>query len=80
MMKDHYQWLGDPWSGVSPPNFLGNGSTNFSDQMLAHATNGYPYGCPWDMNEVRLTNSLGRLITDAVNNQTNVSISVDWET
>src|SRR5438045_5187517 len=53
MWKDHYQWLGDPWSGILPPDFLGNGSTNFCDQILAHATKGYPYGCPSDTSKVR---------------------------
>ena len=79
MWKDHYQWVGDPWGGVLPPDFLGNGSTNFCDQLLAHATNGYPLACPWDANEIRLTNSLAGLITQAVNNQTNNPISVDWD-
>jgi gamma-glutamyltranspeptidase/glutathione hydrolase len=78
MWKDHFQWLGDPWSGILPPDFLGNGSTNFCDQMLAHATNGYPYACPWDTNEVRLTNSIASSITQAVNNETNVPILVHW--
>ena len=77
--KDNYQWFGDPLSGVTPPDFLGNGSTNFCDQILAHATNGYPSASLWDTNEIRLTNSLARAITDAVNNQTNVAISVDWD-
>jgi gamma-glutamyltranspeptidase len=79
MWKDHYQWLGDPWSGIVPPDFLGNGSTNFCAQMLAHATNGYPQGCPWDPNELPLTNSQAASIAQAVNNQTNISIAVDWE-
>jgi gamma-glutamyltranspeptidase/glutathione hydrolase len=77
--KENYQWFGDPLSGVLPPDFLRNGSTNFCDQILAHATNGYSSACPWDANEIRLTNSLARLITDAVNNQTNLAISVDWD-
>ena len=77
--KEHYQWLGDPWSGVLPPNILGNGSTNFCDQLLAHVTNGYPNACPWDTNEIRITNSLVNAIIGAVNNQTNIAISVDWD-
>ncbi len=79
MWKDHFQWIGDPWGGVLPPDFLGNGSTNYCDQMLAHATNGYTHGCAWDTNEVRITNSLANSVTDSVNNQTNVTISVDWD-
>lgn len=78
MWKDHYQWLGDPWSGVSPPDFLGNGSTNFCDQILAHATRGYSSGCPWDPNETRLTNSLAGSVLQAVNGATNVPIQVHW--
>ena len=78
-LKDHYQWLGDPWSGVKPPDFLGNGSTNFLDQFLAHATRGFSNGCPWDTSEIRQTNSLTGAITDTVNKQTNISISVDWD-
>ncbi|MEO5803984.1 MAG: gamma-glutamyltransferase [Verrucomicrobiota bacterium] len=79
MWKDHFQWLGDPWSGVLPPDILGNGSTNFCDQLLAHATNGYQPGCPWDTNEIPLTNSLAGAIIEAVNNQTNVPILVQWD-
>ncbi len=79
MWKEHYQWLGDPWSGVLPPDFLGNGSTNFCEQLLAHATNGYPSGCPWDSNEKPLTNSLAHSILQAVNTQTNISIAIDWD-
>ncbi len=79
MWKDHFQWIGDPWSGVIPPDFLGNGSTNFCDQILAHATRGYPFGCPSDSNEIRLTNSLVGSIIEAVNNQTNVPIFVHWD-
>ena len=79
MWKDHFQWLGDPWGGILPPDFLGNGSTNFCDQFLAHATNGYAVACPWDANEVLLTNSLAGSIIESVNNQTNVTISVDWD-
>jgi hypothetical protein len=78
MWKDHFQWLGDPWKGVLPPNILGNGSTNFCDQMLAHATNGYPLICPWDTNEIRLTASQASSITSAVNSETNVPILVHW--
>jgi gamma-glutamyltranspeptidase len=78
MCKDHYQWLGDPWAGILPPDFLGNGSTNFGDQMVAHATNGYPFSCPADPSELRLTNSLATSITQAVNNETNVPILVHW--
>ncbi len=78
-VKDHYQWMGDPSAGVTPPDFLGNGSTNFFDQMLAHATISYSAACPWDANEIRLTNSYANLITDAVNQQTNLTISVDWD-
>jgi gamma-glutamyltranspeptidase/glutathione hydrolase len=79
MWKDHYQWLGDPWAGVSPPDFLGNGSTSFPDQMLAHATNGYAYGCPSDPQEFRLTNSLASSVIEAVNNRTNIPIQVHWD-
>lgn len=79
MWKDHFQWIGDPWGGVLPPDVLGNGSTNLCDQLLAHATNGYALGCPWDATEIRLTNSLAGLVTQSVNNQTNVTISVDWD-
>jgi gamma-glutamyltranspeptidase / glutathione hydrolase len=78
MWKDHFQCLGDPWSGVLPPDFLRNGSTNFCDQLLAHVTNGYPDSLPWDTNEVRLTNSLAGSIIQAVNNGTNVPILVHW--
>jgi gamma-glutamyltranspeptidase/glutathione hydrolase len=78
MWKDHFQWLGDPWAGILPPNFLGNGSTNFADQLLAHATNGYPSSAPADPGEIRLTNSLAGTITSAVNGETNVPILVHW--
>jgi gamma-glutamyltranspeptidase/glutathione hydrolase len=78
MWKDHFQWIGDPWSAVLPPDFLGNGSTNFCDQLLAHATNGYVFTPPWDTTEIPLTNSLAGTITDAVNGQTNVPILVHW--
>jgi gamma-glutamyltranspeptidase len=79
MWKDHYQWIGDPWAGVLPPDILGNGSTNFCDQLLAHATNGYSLSPPWDTNEIRLTNSLAGTITQSVNNQTNAQILVHWD-
>lgn len=79
MWKDHFQWIGDPWAGVLPPDILGNGSTNFCDQLIAHVTNGYSFACPWDTNEVRLTNSLAGTIIQSVNNQTNATISVDWD-
>src|SRR5438552_7722428 len=79
MWKDHYRWLSDTWSRILRPDFLGNGSTNFCEQMLAHATHGFRYGSAWDTNEIRLTNSLARSIIDAVNNQTNVPIAVDWD-
>ena len=78
MWKDHFQLLGDPWAGVTPPDFLGNGSTNFGDQLCAHVTNGYPSSVPWDTNEIRLTNSIAGSITQAVNNETNVPILVHW--
>jgi gamma-glutamyltranspeptidase/glutathione hydrolase len=78
MWKDHFQWLGDPWGGILPPDFLGNGSTNFCDQMLAHATNGFPFSPAWDASEIQLTNSLAGSIVDAVNNDTNVPILVHW--
>jgi gamma-glutamyltranspeptidase/glutathione hydrolase len=78
MWKEHFQWIGDPWAGVLPPNFLGNGSTNFADQLLARATNGYPFSPAWDTTEIRLTNSLANSITQAVNNETNVPILVHW--
>src|SRR5437867_4544015 len=78
MWKDHFHWLGDPWSGMLPPDFLGNGSTNFCEQILSHATNSNSYGCPWDTNEIPLTNSLAGSIIDAVNNETNVPILVHW--
>lgn len=79
MWKDHFQWVGDPWSGVVPPDIMGNGSTNLGDQLLAHATNGYPLECPWDPTQVLLTNSLAQLISNAVDQGTNVQISVDWD-
>lgn len=79
MWKDHFQWIGDPWSGVLPPDFLGNGSTNFCDQLLGHVTNGYTNNCRWDLNEILLTNSLAESIIEAVDNQTNNPISVDWD-
>jgi gamma-glutamyltranspeptidase len=78
MWKDHFQWLGDPWSGVLPPDFLRNGSTDFAAQMLAHITNGYALGCPSDPGDIRLTNSLAAAITEAVDNETNVPIRVHW--
>ena len=78
MWKDHFQWIGDPWSGVLPPDILGNGSTNFADQILSHATNGYAFSPPWDTNEIRLTNSFASLITNAVDGETNVPILVHW--
>ena len=78
MWKEHFQLLGDPWAGVLPPDFLGNGSTNFGDQLLAHVTKGYPNSVPWDTSEIRLTNSLAGSITQAVNNETNVPILVHW--
>lgn len=78
MWKDHFQWLGDPWSGVLPPDFLGNGSTNFCDQILSHATNGYAFSPAWDTNEIRLTNSLAALVAGAVNGETNIPILVHW--
>ena len=79
MWKDHFQWIGDPWAGVLPPDILGNGSTNFCDQLLAHATNGYAFSPPWDTNEIRLTNSLAGTVIQSVNNQTNADIIVHWD-
>ena len=78
MWKDHFQWLGDPWGGVLPPDFLGNGSTNFCDQFLAHATNGFASSPAWDANEIQLTNSVSNTIVQAVNSETNVPIRVHW--
>jgi gamma-glutamyltranspeptidase/glutathione hydrolase len=79
MWKDHNQWVGDPWGGVLPPDILGNGSTNFCDQLLAHATIGYPYACPSDPTQPLLTNSLAATITQAVESGTNVNIQVHWD-
>lgn len=79
MWKDHFQWVGDPWSGVLPPDVLGNGSTNFADQLLGHVTKGYAANCPWDTNEIRLTNSIAASVAQSVDGQTNVSIAVDWD-
>ncbi len=78
MWKDFYQWFGDPFGGATPPDFLGNGSTDFAAQMVAHATNGLSTVCPWDPNEIRLTNSIAGSITQAVNGETNVPILVHW--
>src|SRR5262249_46828307 len=77
--KDHWQLVGDPWGGVVPLDFLGNGSTNFADQLIAHITKNYSSGCPWDTNEIRLTNSLFTLVTNVVEHQTNNPIAVDWD-
>lgn len=79
MWKDHFQWIGDPWGGVLPPDILGNGSTNFCDQLLAHVTNGFPFSPAWDTNETRLTNSFAGTVQDSVNYQTNVTIAIDWD-
>jgi gamma-glutamyltranspeptidase len=76
--KDHFQWLGDPYAGIVPPDFMRNGSTNYSDQILAHATNGYPSSPLWDSTEIRLTNSIADSITQAVNGETNVQVLVHW--
>ena len=79
MWKEHFQWLGDPWKGILPPNVLGNGSTNFCDQLLAHATNSYTQSCPSDPTEILLTNSLAGSVIQAVNNNTTVPILVHWD-
>ncbi|MDB6057638.1 MAG: Immunoglobulin I-set domain protein [Verrucomicrobiales bacterium] len=79
MWKDHWRWVGDPWGGALPPDILGNGSTNFADQLIAHVTKGYAVKSPWDQNEILLTNSVAGLIIEAVENHTNNPISVDWD-
>ena len=79
MWKDHFQWIGDPWAGVSPPDFIGNGSTNFCDQLLAHATNSYTGICPSDPTQTLLTNSLGTTIAQGVDNGTNATIQIHWD-
>jgi gamma-glutamyltranspeptidase len=78
MWKEHFQWIGDPWAGIRPPDFLGNGSTNFADQLLAHVTNGYAFSPAWDTNEIQLTNSIAGSVISAVNGETNVPILVHW--
>jgi gamma-glutamyltranspeptidase/glutathione hydrolase len=78
MWKDHFQYHGDPWAGVLPPNILGNGNTNFCDQMLAHATNSFPFSAPADPTEIPLTNSQFQTIRNAVDAGTNPPVLVHW--